>query len=187
MKQAGAMRDRIAVLRTTFDEDANRYEYTLDRWLWAEAEQTEKTTIFSKVGIGARGVTFRMRLCRELTLHNAFLWHGKHCFLTSILPDGRQHMTVQAALVEPVLCRAGVDDAEPGAWFTGFLTEKYMRYEQGAPLAINEITYVLVTPKKVELQRGSLVEIGGRDYNVDLAHILDPYKNEYECRRVEDL
>lgn len=187
MKQAGDMRDRIAILETIFESENNRYTYAVSRHRWAEADQTEKTTIFSKVGIGARGVTFRMRYDPNLTLHNAILWNGKHCFLTSILPDGRLHMIVQAALVEPTLCRASVDETEPGAWFTGFLTEKYMRYEQGAPLALNEITYVLVTPKQVELQRGSLVEIAGCDYNVDLAHILDPYKNEYECRRVEDL
>lgn len=175
------------MLETVFLSEENRYVYEAVRRLWADAAQSDKPCLFSKVGIGARGCTFRIRTNRQLTLHNAFLWSGRHYFLTSILPDGPLHQIVQGALVEPAACFANADELTPGPYFTGFLTEKYMRYEQEAPLAINELTYVLVTPKAVTLKRGSLVDVGGIAYTVALAHILDPYKNEYECRRMEDL
>ena len=56
-----------------------------------------------------------------------------------------------------------------------------------SPYSTNIITYVLVTPKAVTLQRGSVVSVNGTDYAVLLAHVLDPYKNEYEICRTEDL
>ena len=46
---------------------------------------------------------------------------------------------------------------------------------------------LLVTPKAVTLQRGGVVAVNGTDYAVQLAHVLDPYKNEYEICRTEDL
>ena len=55
------------------------------------------------------------------------------------------------------------------------------------PYSTNAITYVLVTPKAIQLQRGGLVGVDGTNYEVQLAHVLDPWKNEYEIMRREDL
>ena len=67
------------------------------------------------------------------------------------------------------------------------LTEKHLKWEQPEPYSINRITYVLVTPKAIRLQRGGLVGVDGTNYEVQLAHVLDPWKNEYEIMRREDL
>ena len=81
-------------------------------------------------------------------------------------------------------CRA---EAGNGAIFPAVLTEKHLKWEQPEPYSINRITYVLVTPKAVTLTRGKLVEVNGVNYEVQLAHVLDSYKNEYEIVRTEDL
>ena len=44
-----------------------------------------------------------------------------------------------------------------------------------------------MTPKAVELKRGSIVEAGGEPYHVLLGHYLDAFKNEYEIVRVIEL
>ena len=89
-------------------------------------------------------------------------------------------MQATTAVVTPVECRADVHKTAPGMAFQGILTEKYLRYEQEKPMATNTLTYVLVTPKAVELTRGGLVEVAGEPHVVQVAHTLDPAKNEYE-------
>ena len=96
----------------------------------------------------------------------------QHLFLTSILPEGRLHWKVSAALVEIAQCQADMDEGG-GARFPGVLTEKYMKFQQESPYSTNTITYVLVTPKAVALQRGGVVAVNGTDYAVQLAHVLD--------------
>ena len=78
-------------------------------------------------------------------------------------------------------------DQRGGIRFPGILTEKYMKWEQPEPYSVNRLAYVLVTPKPIQLQRGGLVGVSGINYEVQLAHTLDPYKNEYEIVRTEDL
>lgn len=156
------------------------------RRAWAQVEQTSKTNLFSKVGVGARDAAIVLRT-QPLTLHQALRWKGQHLFLTSITNRDRMYLDVQAALVDPVLCRANTDEEEPGAAFPGILTEKYAKWEQPEPYSINRLIYVLVAPKVIQLQRGGLVAVDGVNYEVQLAHTLDPYKNEYKIVRTEDL
>lgn len=181
---AGKLRDALQVL-----ELAESLEGT---WTWQKVRkargQVELSTgrnLFSTVGIGARGAEIMLRR-QELTLHNALLWGERHLFLTAILPEGRLHLRVQAALVEPEECQADMDQ-RGGIRFPGILTEKYMKWEQPEPYSVNRLAYVLVTPKPIQLQRGGLVGVSGINYEVQLAHTLDPYKNEYEIVRTEDL
>ena len=58
------------------------------------------------------GVEFTIRR-RELTLHQAFRWNGRHCFLSSIVPDGPGHLKVTAALVDLADC-VGNANKTPG-------------------------------------------------------------------------
>ena len=162
------------------------WEWVPIRRAWAQVEQTAKTNLFSKVGEGARDAAVVIRR-QSLTLHQALRWKGQHLFLTSITKRDRMYLDVQTALVDPVLCRANTDEEEPGATFPGILTEKYAKWEQPEPYSINRLTYVLVAPKVIQLQRGGLVAVDGVNYEVQLAHTLDPYKNEYEIVRTEDL
>lgn len=181
---AGKLRDALQVL-----ELAESPEGT---WTWQKVRkargQVELSTgrnLFSTVGIGARGAEIILRR-QDITLHNALLWGEQHLFLSAILPEGRLHLRVQAALVEPVKCQADMDEGG-GVRFPGILTEKYLKWEQPEPYSVNRLSYVLVTPKPIQIQRGGLVGVGGINYEVQLAHTLDPYKNEYEIVRTEDL
>ena len=182
---AGSLSERLELLelRQTAEQT---WEWVPIRRIWAKVEQTTKTNLFSKVGVGARDAAVVIRR-QSLTLHQALRWKGQHLFLTSITKRDRLHLDVQAALVDPVLCRDKTDDQEPGAAFPGILTEKYAKWEQPEPYSINRLTYVLVAPKVIRLQRGGLVAVDGVNYEIQVAHTLDPYKNEYEIVRTEDL
>ena len=157
------------------------WEWVTLRRAWAQVEQTAKTNLFSKVGVGARDAAIVIRR-QSLTLHQALRWKGRHLFLTSITHRDRNYLDVAAALVDLVDCRS-----EDGVRFPGVITEKYAKWDQPEPYSINQMTYVLVTPKGIVLQRGGLVAVAGTNYEVQVAHILDPYKNEYEIVRTEDL
>lgn len=181
---AGKLRDALQVLELKESPEGT--------WTWQKVrkargavELSTGRNLFSSVGIGARGAEIILRR-QPLTLHNALLWGEQHLFLSAILPEGRLHLRVQAALVEPTECQADMDQ-RGGIRFPGILTEKYMKWEQPEPYSVNRLAYVLVTPKPIQLQRGSLVGVSGINYEVQLAHTLDPYKSEYEIVRTEDL
>ncbi len=181
---AGKLRDVLQVLELK--------ESPRGTWTWQSIRKSRgqvklvaTRNLFSSVGIGARGAELILRR-QPLTLHNALLWGEQHLFLSAILPEGRLHLRVQAALVEPVKCQADMDEGG-GVRFPGILTEKYLKWEQPEPYSVNRLSYVLVTPKPIQIQRGGLVGVSGINYEVQLAHTLDPYKNEYEIVRTEDL
>lgn len=157
------------------------WEWVTLRRAWAQVEQTTKTNLFSKVGVGARDAAIVIRR-QSLTLHQALRWKGRHLFLTSITHRDRNYLDVAAALVDLVGCRS-----EDGVRFPGVITEKYAKWDQPEPYSVNQLTYVLVTPKGIVLQRGGLVAVMGVNYEVQVAHALDPYKTEYEIVRTEDL
>lgn len=181
---ASDLRERVEVLELAETEAG--WAWTPARETWAGVEVTDKTNLFSKVGIGARDVALVLRK-QGLTLGHALRWRGWHLFLTSLTEARRGWLDGRAALVDPVECQGDVHLETPGKVFPGVLTEKYIRFEQGEPMAQNVLAYVLVTPKPVELVRGGLVAVRGELYAVRAAHILDPFKNEYEIMRKKDL
>ena len=71
--------------------------------------------------------------------------------------------------------------------FPAVITEKYLKYAQDEVHGENDLTFVLVTPKEIQLIPGDLVEISGDFYNVRICHTLDEYKNEYEIQREKDV
>ena len=179
---AGALRDALEVLELK-ESPAGTWAWTAVRKTWGQVTLTTKRNLFSSVGLVARGAEILLRR-QDLRLHHALRWGEQHLFLTAILPEGRLHWKVQAALVDLAQCRA---EAGNGAIFPAVLTEKHLKWEQPEPYSINRITYVLVTPKAIALTRGKLVEVNGVNYEVQLAHVLDHWKNEYEIVRTEDL
>ena len=181
---AGELRDRVELLELV--ETDGTFGWQVRKRTWAKAELSEKTNLFSKVGVGARQVVFTLRR-QPLSLHEAIRWRGRHCFLTSIVPDGLGHLTVSAALVDLVPCVGCANKTPRGPAFPGVLTEKYLKHDQETPMATNTLTYVLVTPKAIALEPGPLVEVAGTAYKVTVAHTLDEYKNEYEITRKGDL
>lgn len=198
---AGSLSERLELLelRQTAEQT---WEWVPIRRVWAKVEQTEKTNLFSKVGVGARDAAVVIRR-QPLTLHQALRWKGQHLFLTSITKRDRMHLDVQAALVSVVTCigqgyttTVGAGNRpekqeKPEQTFPGVLTEKYVRYETEDSYAKAKRLLVLVTPKAVELLEGDLVTVtqgpAAAVYNVQTRHVLDEYKNEYEILYSRDI
>ena len=162
------------------------YAWEKARRTWAGAEQDTRNNLFSSVGVGARGVTFTIRKSWTLTLHNAFLWRGRFCFLTSIVDGDPGFQVVKAALCEPVDCQNDTHLTLPGFRFPGILTEKYVGQEQRDPHVELTGDFVLVTPKEIALEPGHWITVNGVYFEVLILHELDPCKNEYEIRRKVD-
>jgi head-tail adaptor len=193
----GELRHRIDIL--TLKNVENVYTWEVLDTIWAKAENLDKTNIFSKVGIGVNSAKFTIRK-RTLTLHQAVKWQGRHYFLTDINEIDRMYCEVKAAQIEPKTCiatrkifdRNELNRPVPGdpqtiATFPGYLVEKYLGYQQEKPQAVQELTYVLVTPKVIELKTADLITIGEKTYNVRIPHCLDEYKNEYEITLAKDV
>lgn len=186
---AGQLRDLVEVLR--LDQVEQGYLWTPIGSIRAEATLSDKSNYFARSGVGARDVGFVLRHRPALSLDNALRWRGpqgwEHCMITSITPIDRLYDSVRCARVRLRDCLAEANHTPPGPRFPGVLAEKYVRHEQLDPLAVNIITYVLVTPKAVELKRGSIVTVDGVAYEVQVGHLLDEWKNEFEIMKVVDL
>lgn len=183
------LNQRVEIL--TLKNLGNNYSWEKASIIWAEVTALDKINIFSKVGIGAKSFKFVIRK-RDLTLHNAFKWRDNHCFITDIKDMGRLYLEVTAAMIEPRACTVTrseivknslnrpVESSPVTITFPGCLVEKYLGHKQQIPQVINEIAYVLVTPKSINLEIGDLIEIKEDVFNIKVAHVLDEYKNEYE-------
>lgn len=200
---AGRLDQRLEVLELRETEPGIwAWETVRKAWGQVELDAGIRKNLFSSVGIGARNASLVLRR-QALTLHNALRWKGRHLFLTAIIPRGRGHLDVSAALVEPVQCVAQPRHNEmgegnrakpvydPPVTFPGVLTEKYIRYQPEDGYAKAAGTYVLVTPKAIRLREGSLVTVqsgpAAAVYNVRVCHVLDDFKNEYEIAFSRDI
>ena len=191
---AGRLNKAVHVLELR-ETAPGAWEWGPIRRTWTMLTLQTKKNLFSSVGIGARGAELILRR-QPLTLHNALLWGEQHLFLSAILPEGRLHLRVQAALVEPVTCLATRTEDTVGEagrpttaetmrmTFPGVLTEKYARYEREETHAENETSYVLVVPKAIQLKASDLVTVqegpAKAVYYVTICHVLDSYKNADE-------
>ena len=198
---AGKLNQPVEIL-TIQESPAGTWSWQSTRPARAQVELSTRSNLFSQAGIGARGAELVLRR-QALTLHQAILWGEQHLFLTAILPEGRLHLRVQAALVAPVECLATRTEDTVGeagrpttaetmrVTFPGVLTEKYARYEREETHAEVETGYVLVTGKPIRLRPGDLVTVqdgtAPGTYAVEAVHILDEHKNEYEMRRRGDV
>ena len=184
---AGDLNERVQAREFTYDAAADAWNWTTVWGAWVKAEQSDRSSLFSSVGIGARSVIFKMRKASRINLGLSFLWRGQFCFLTSVADTDQPGIVeVKAALCSTVNCQKDVDRSPAGCKFPGVLTEKYLGHTQETPMSVTTTTLVLVTSKPIELASGSLVEVGGKDYEVLVRHTLDAWKNEYEICRKED-
>ena len=93
---AGKLNQPVEIL-TIQESPAGTWSWQSTRPARAQVELSTRSNLFSQVGIGARGAELVLRR-QALTLHQAILWGEQHLFLTAILPEGRLHLRVQAAL-----------------------------------------------------------------------------------------
>ncbi len=180
------LKERVGVLTLARVEGEDKLVWTETRRTWAAVVQDDRRSLFSSVGVGARGVTFTLRSPPHLTLFQALKWRGMHCFLTAITDAAPGFSTVKAALVKLETVRL-TPDRDRGMTFPGVLTEKYLAHRQEWPMSVNDLELVLVVPKAVQLRPGRLVECLGAAWEVLVAHELDEFKNEYEIGRRSEL
>ena len=183
-RACGDLRERVQVLSLETDDRSARW--LCCRTVWANVQPLKTQTVFSKSGISAPGVQIGVRR-QALHRKNALRWRGRHIFISDIQPYGQGHMLVTGALVTLAACVKDVNLPGGGMEFPAVLTEKYLKHDQLEPYAVNTLTYVLVTPKTVELTRGALVRVDRVNYEVQLGHMLDESKNEDEIGRTEEL
>nr|DAH70411.1 MAG TPA: head-tail joining protein [Caudoviricetes sp.] len=174
----GAFRDRAELVR--YRKTETGYAWERVRTLWSIAERQSGKNLFSAVGLGAESWRFTVRM-QDLSVEDAIRYAGHHHFLTSVQDEERGFLRVDSARVQVAAC------ACHGMAFEAAITEKYVQFQQQTPQSENHILYVLVTPKVIELTPGDYLTVDGHDYSIQLKHELDPVKNEYEIRRVEDL
>lgn len=178
---AGKLDERVLVLALQ-ETSEHVWRWVEIRKTWASVELSTRRNNWSAHGIGTTGVTLTVRR-QDITLAHALQWRGQHCFITSVLPFGRNHLKVEAALVAVSEC----EDKVAGIKFPASMTEKYLGHEEREPYDANVLRHVLVTPKVIQLKPGRLVEVDGTPWPIRVAHTLDPWHNEYELEREVDL
>lgn len=184
---AGKLSERLEVLELwETGPDIWTWEAVRKTWGQVELDAGQRKNLFSSVGIGARNASLVLRR-QEFTLHNALRWKGHHLFLTAILPRGRGHLDISAALVQVETVRLVPAGEDQGMTFPGILTEKYLAHSQEWPMSVNDLELVLVVPKGITLRPGRLVECLGAAWEVLVPHELDEFKNEYEIGRRAEL
>jgi len=191
----GILDQRIKVLE--LDKEKYKYSWEEKGKLWAGIEYSDKVNIFSKNGIGTKTMKFMVR-ASNISLFNALEWKDKHYFISDIKEYNRAFYEITTAQIEPRECKLIKNYIKKDELnrpksrlraiytFPGYLVEKYMGYQQLAPQAQNDLTYVLVTPKVIKLNVGDLVKIEDNTYNVRIIHDLDEYKNEYEINIIKE-
>lgn len=177
---AGELRERIEILALM--KIATNYSWEVARNSWAKVEPAAKKRIFSTHTVSSEGINFTIRR-QELTRANAIRYAGRHCFITSIVPVGRLHLRVEAALVDIVQC----EDKYTGTMFPAIMSEIYARHSEMEPMDLNTLRHVLVTPKEITLVPGKLVDVDGKAWPILAVHELDPWHNDYEIERKMDL
>jgi len=177
------------------------YEWRQKKRIWSKMEHLTTNCVYSKNGISARSARFTIESRHEITLHNALALAPPgtgHFFLADINREKPGFYVLSTAVIAPVTCEAERTKTVTGALnrpeteklqpliFPGYLTEKYLRQTQDAPMSYSETRYVLITPKAIGIQTGELVDIGGALYETVIPHVLDPWKNEYEILERKD-
>lgn len=199
---AGHLRERVQIFRPGKLPDGS-VGWREVRKAWAQQETGSGRTIFSTVGLGARTELFTLRR-QELSQGDLIAWQGGAHYVTAVQRLEPEYIKATTGAVQ-------VDRITVERWKTGkgpnnrpirqmeltleaqaAITEKYLGYERDSTHAETAVTYVLVTPKELELKAGDLVKVSsgalaGEIYNVTALHVLDPVKNEYEMTLRKDV
>lgn len=194
----GALRDLIQFLK--LEQTENGFEWVSQTNMFAQVKQKTSKNIFSTVGLGVPTVEFTIRN-RHITLDNALMFKGQHCFITNIEehPDSRNFYKVTTAAITPRICSVQRRTAEldpvynrpilsdnTKITFPACVTEKYIKTAVETPQTNTEQCLVLVVPKAITLKVGEQITLEGKVWRVVVPHELDNWKNEYEIIRNDD-
>lgn len=194
----GKLRDRGQILRLA-EVGEKVYNWQSAGGIWCEFKETGEENLFSKVGIGAAGAEITVRE-NKLTCNDALLVRGEHFFITDINRTGIApiYYKVQAAMIAPetaTVTRTVVSIGSNGipantsqivAECPVYLTEKALSTAEEKSMVESTNRLVAVTPKILECLPGDIMEFMGMKYRVNVCHIMERYKNEYEIERITD-
>lgn len=190
--------DLIQVQQFSFDG-------TLGTWqtigtLYAAKEDKNRLTVYAQHATAKRmSSTFYVRNEMEITMQHRIIWDDAPYMISGINAKGTEMLEivgVEAYYVDCVVERqVEVYDAlnRPQSVkslvyrIPAILAEKYVEYIKDEQKGENEISYILITPKIINIIAGDIVKIDTDNYVAVLGHKLEPYHNEYEIRRQADV
>lgn len=190
MINAGRLTERVRLLEFA-EEQPGVFLWREAAGLWAAAERRGERNVYAQTGRAAPKVEFLIRR-QSISLHNALLWRGRHCFLTNIQPEGRLHLRLTAALVQTAPClylqKIQAPDEnnvlrqrrQARLEFQACVAELYTGYQAERPDTRQSQRLALTTPKAIALETGRTVETLGRQWRIAACHTLADYQNEYE-------
>lgn len=199
---AGYLRERLDVLAP--GTTAEGWDWLLVCRTWAGVELTEKRSLFSCIGIGARAAEVVLRR-QPLAPGQLLTWRGMTLYVSTVTSPEPGWLEAECAVVDLCHCTAWRGEVTMGkanrplreevplGRFPAVLTERYMGYDKSddGTHSVATNTMVLVTPPVVELEEGDLVDVadgpGQGTYYVTVCHRLDRWKAEYEMERKEDV
>lgn len=169
---------------------------------WAHIEETGGRCIFSRFGT-AGDKTIKIYLPNVWTVSPdmQFQINGQRYMIGNVINNNLDYLEITLAEVTPVLCKAErkerpvydeygrPDDRRATIYeFEGVLLEKYAGYQSiSNAYAAEESRMILITPKQITLYPGDLIEADKRRFYVQICHISERYKNEYEIVLKDDV
>lgn len=179
--QTGDLREKVTLL--TLQKDGDVWTYQDSKTVYAAANVSDRGTILSGMGMGARAAEMTFRAANAPGLMQALKWRGDVYIVSTVVPDLKLWTTVTAAKIE-----LRTTKVKGGITFPGIVLEKYVRWATGKPMDTTSESYLLVTPKAIELEEADVLSIDGLGtYHVTAIHRADSAKNEYEVERSVDL
>lgn len=193
----GRLNSRIEILGYEFQ--GNKYFWEAEKSVWANVTEDQKINIFSNVAKSGFSTVFTVRT-QGVTPGRAIMWQDRHYIIAGIREIDKLYTEISTVCLPVYDCTRYIPDPDtasdeynrlqtlsiPDFQFQGCIAEKYLGNEISQPHTIDETQYVLLTPKAVVLNRGELVLIGEDFYIVEICHMLDTVKNEYEISRRGD-
>lgn len=195
MPAAGNLRKKITILE--LDSQYNVWTWVPFHETMAQIERLNKRSIFSAVALAAVPLELILRP-QKISLANSILWGDQQLYITAV-EQLRYAVKVNAAPLQSVTVEQRIVRFERNELnnpvpldpeiisFPAWLTEKYVKANRDVPRTAIETGYVLIVPKAIpEIPTGDIIDIDGKAYAVEVRHLLDPDRNEYEVVLWED-
>lgn len=177
----------------------NEFKWCAYHTTFGEIKQTSSRNIFSKVAMSAFSLTVTLR-AQELSLQDSIKWGDKQLYITGIDRISDRHsITVTAVNIKPCTVfqqvksyklnelNNPVPNGKVTSRFPAWITEKYVKYSQADPFAGLSDALVLIVPEVVpDIPVGDVILVDDKKYVVEIQHLLDPDRNEYEIVRRRD-
>lgn len=182
---------RVSVLQLT--KNGSTWSFETFHETRACIELLRQRNIFSASAASADSYKLTMRR-QTVTPFHSLLWEDKRLLITAVDDYSDRHtVTATAAAVMPVTVTRKMQQYGKNALnnpvklepvvlsFPAWLAEKYVKLSADKPQNTVEQAYVLIVPKAVDvIEVGDVITVFGESFAVEVQHLLDPVKNEYE-------